>query len=163
MSVARRLLGDREFLRRLADARESGQHAGSSETCKGEFSENSENSTAADTDNIYREVEQMVDEELAKIAESYQGGLFISTGNERFRMERIREICSGAARAMAEQLSSESLLDASFEEAFGRKGKFEPVTLEVDGETVYVEGKIDRSDILSVDGSGRVRIIDYKT
>ncbi len=163
MSVARRLLGDREFLRRLADARESGQHAGSSETCKGEFSENSENSTAADTDIIYREVERMVDEELAKIAESYQGGLFISTGNERFRMERIREICSGAARAMAEQLSSESLLDASFEEAFGRKGKFDPVTLEVDGETVYVEGKIDRSDILSVDGSGRVRIIDYKT
>ena len=37
------------------------------------------------------------------------------------------------------------------------------MTLDVDGQKVYVEGKIDRSDILSVDGTDRVRIIDYKT
>ena len=54
-------------------------------------------------------------------------------------------------------------LDAVFEEDFGRRGKFEPVTLEIGGQKVYVEGKIDRSDILDVGGQKRVRIIDYKT
>ena len=112
---------------------------------------------------MYEIVQKMVDEELAAIAENYEGGLFISTGNEKFRMERIREICSGAARAMADQLSAESLVEASFEEPFSRNGGFSPVMMEVDGEKVYVEGKIDRSDILSVDGTDRVRIIDYKT
>lgn len=145
MSVARRLLGDRELLRRIGAANEGTQAADGGD------------------EDVYLLVEQMVDEELAKIAESYQGGLFISTGNERFRMDRIREICTGAARALADQLSSESLVDASFEEPFSRHGTFSPVTLEVDGEQVYVEGKIDRSDILDVDGTGRVRIVDYKT
>ena len=146
MSVARRLLGDRELLKRIAECRESAGTAG-----------------MPVPEDVYAVVQKMVDEELAAISENYEGGLFISTGNEKFRMERIREICSGAARAMADQLSSESLVEASFEEPFSRKGGFSPVTLEVDGEKVYVEGKIDRSDILSVDGSDRVRIIDYKT
>lgn len=141
MGVARRLLGDRKLLALIAG---SGPDGGD------------------DTD-IYELIEKMVDEELARIAENYQGGLFISTGGERFRMDRIREICTGAALAMAEQLSAESVVDASFEESFSRRGRFEPVTLEVGGEKVYVEGKIDRSDILSVEGSDRVRIIDYKT
>ena len=159
MSVARRLLGDRELLRRIAEARESASPAGSEDgTC-----DETGVSAEPESSNVYSIIEQMVDEELAGIADRYEGGLFISTGNERFRMERIREICTGAARAMADQLSAESLVDASFEESFSRSGRFDPVTLEVDGETVYVEGKIDRSDILSVDGSGRVRIIDYKT
>jgi ATP-dependent helicase/nuclease subunit B len=157
MSVARRLLGDREVLRRIAEAREaassdpeaSSSGAASSGTEPGE--------------DVYDIVQKMVDEELAAIAENYEGGLFISTGNEKFRMERIREICSGAARAMADQLSSESLVEASFEEPFSRNGGFSPVTLDIDGQKVYVEGKIDRSDILRVDGTDRVRIIDYKT
>ena len=143
MSVARRLLGDTALMQIFSEAGGSG--------------------TEDDRIRAYELIEKMVDEELAAIAENYQEGLFISTGGEKFRMERIREICTGAALAMAEQLSAESVRDASFEEGFSRKGRFEPVTLEVDGEKVYVEGKIDRSDILDIDGSGRVRIIDYKT
>ncbi len=147
MSVARRLLGDRELRKRISAAQKDSEEGGGD----------------VRSEDVYAMIEKMVDEELEAIAGSYQEGLFISTGGERFRMERIREICTGAALAMAEQLSSESVLDASFEEGFSRHGRFDPVTLEVDGETVYVEGKIDRSDILDVDGSGRVRIIDYKT
>jgi ATP-dependent helicase/nuclease subunit B len=116
MSVARRLLGDRELLKRIAECRESAGTAG-----------------MPVPEDVYAVVQKMVDEELAAISENYEGGLFISTGNEKFRMERIREICSGAARAMADQLSSESLVEASFEEPFSRKGGFSPVTLEVDG------------------------------
>lgn len=109
------------------------------------------------------ELERIVSEELDKIADEYRGGLFISTGNEQFRMDRIREICAGAARALAKQLSAESVTDAVFEESFGRKGRFEPIHFKVGESDVYVEGKIDRSDFLDVGGSDRVRIIDYKT
>ncbi|MBQ6315621.1 MAG: PD-(D/E)XK nuclease family protein [Mogibacterium sp.] len=109
------------------------------------------------------ELERMVSEELDRIAAGYRGGLFVSTGNEEFRMDRIREICSGAARALAKQLSADTLTDAVFEESFGRNSRFEPIHFKVGDDDVYVEGKIDRSDFLDVGGSERVRIIDYKT
>lgn len=109
------------------------------------------------------ELERLVREELEKIAADYRGGVFISAGSEEFRMSRIREICAGAARAMAAQLSADTLIDAKFEEGFGRNSTFSPIKFKVGEDEVYVEGKIDRSDILDVDGERRVRIIDYKT
>jgi ATP-dependent helicase/nuclease subunit B len=127
------------------------------------FSEAGGGGTEVDRIRAYELIEKMVDEELAAMAENYQEGLFISTGGEKFRMERIREICTGAALAMAEQLSAESVTGAEFEENFGRRGSFDPVRLKVGDDEVYVEGKIDRADFIDVDGQRRVRIIDYKT
>jgi len=108
-------------------------------------------------------LEELVSRELERIASQYRGGLFVSTGNEEFRMSRIREICAGAVRAMAVQLSSGSVIDAVFEEGFSRTGRFDPIRFNINGDEVLVEGKIDRSDVLDVNGSKRVRIIDYKT
>ena len=165
MAVARRLLGDRKLLDIIAKAGE----ASSSDAASADAPKDADKDTAsADVpesavSDAYRIIEKMVDEELSRIASDYEGGLFISTGSELYRMDRIREICTGAACAMADQLSQESVLDASFEESFSRTGKFDPVTFEIDGQKVYVEGKIDRSDILDVGGEKRVRIIDYKT
>ncbi len=108
-------------------------------------------------------LEKLVNDELGSLAEKYRGGLFVSSGTEKFRMERIREICSKAARAMALQLAAESVTSASLEEKIGSGGAFEPIKMKIGDDEVCVEGKIDRADILDVDGSGRVRIIDYKT
>ncbi|MBQ3291680.1 MAG: PD-(D/E)XK nuclease family protein [Mogibacterium sp.] len=116
--------------------------------------------SAADDD---EEIEKLVSEELDRIAGEYRGGLFVSTGNEKYRMDRIREICAGAAKALIRQLSAESVNDAAFEESFGRKARFKPIHFKVEDRDVYVEGKIDRSDFLDVAGEERVRIIDYKT
>ncbi len=109
------------------------------------------------------ELERLVSAALDDISVNYRGGLFVSTGSEEFRMSRIREICAAAARAMAEQLSAESVTGAEFEENFGRRGGFDPVRFKVGDDEVYVEGKIDRADFMDVDGQRRVRIIDYKT
>ena len=79
------------------------------------------------------------------------------------KMERIREICAKAAKAMASQLGAETVSSAAFEESFGRGGAFEPIKIKIGDEEVYVEGKIDRADVLNVNGDERVRIIDYKT
>ena len=162
MAVARRLLGDKKLLEAFAKAKESAaSDAAAADVSGAGTSPGSE--TGERGDDAYKMIEKMVDEELSRVAADYEGGLFISASNEIYRMDRIREICKGAAYAMADQLSWESVLDASFEESFSRNGKFAPISFEVDGQKVYVEGKIDRSDILDVNGKSRVRIIDYKT
>ena len=108
-------------------------------------------------------LEGLVTAALDELSENYMGGLFISTGCEEYRMSRIREICAAAAKAMAAQLAAESLVSASFEEPFGRKAGLEPIRIKAGDGEVYVEGKIDRADIIDVGGENRVRIIDYKT
>ena len=108
-------------------------------------------------------LEDLVTAALDELSESYMGGLFISTGGEEYRMSRIREICASAARAMAAQLAAESVVGADFEEPFGRSAKFEPIKIKAGDTEVFVEGKIDRADIINVGGENRVRIIDYKT
>ncbi|MBR2673966.1 MAG: PD-(D/E)XK nuclease family protein [Mogibacterium sp.] len=109
------------------------------------------------------ELLRIVDEELGRLAEEYRGGLFVSTAGEEYRLERIREICGKAAEAMAVQLSAETVESAAFEEGFGRYRRFEPIKLKVGEEEVLVEGRIDRLDVLNVEGEERVRVIDYKT
>ena len=105
-------------------------------------------------------LEKLISAELDKIARDYNGGLFVSSSNEEYRMERIKEICAAAVRAVAKQLTDEAMKSAKFEAFFGRHGDFDPIEFELDGEKVYVEGKIDRADFLTNDS---VRIIDYKT
>ncbi len=138
MEVAKRLIGDKEVLAKIHEA---------------------------EVDEIDELILDMVNEELDKIAGEYRGGVFVSTANEEFRMSRIREICAGAARAMAKQLSADSLVDAYFEEGF-KKSKYvrlDPIHMNVDGQDVFIEGTIDRADILTVGDDERVRIVDYKT
>ncbi|MBQ6439498.1 MAG: PD-(D/E)XK nuclease family protein [Mogibacterium sp.] len=108
-------------------------------------------------------LEEMVTAALDELSENYMGGLFISTGCEEYRMSRIREICASAAKAMATQLAAGSVVSASFEEPFGRHAELEPLRVSTSDGEVYVEGKIDRADIMDVGGENRVRIIDYKT
>ncbi|MBR3331760.1 MAG: PD-(D/E)XK nuclease family protein [Mogibacterium sp.] len=108
-------------------------------------------------------LEELVTAALDDLSENYMGGLFISTGCEEYRMSRIREICASAAKAMAAQLSAGSVISASFEEPFGRNAEIGPLRFRAGDSDVYVEGKIDRADIMDVGGENRVRIIDYKT
>ena len=59
--------------------------------------------------------------------------------------------------------AAESVVSASFEEPFGRHAELEPLRISAGDGEVYVEGKIDRADIMNIGGESRVRIIDYKT
>ena len=108
-------------------------------------------------------LEDLVTAALDELSENYMGGLFISTGCEEYRMSRIREICAAAAKAMATQLAAGSVVSAAFEEPFGRNAEIGPLKISAGDSEVYVEGKIDRADIMDIDGEKRVRIIDYKT
>ncbi len=117
-------------------------------------------STGVDSENSMSTLAEMVDEELGKLSDSYRGGLFVMNGQEKYRMSRIREICLEAVQMLAEQLRLGQIELAFFEEKFGRGCRFEPIEYSLHGEKVYIEGKIDRADVMS---GGELRIIDYKT
>ena len=108
-------------------------------------------------------LEELVSDAFDELSKTYREGLFVSSGNEDYRLSRVREICAGAAKAMASQLAAESVSGAVFEEKFGRNRRFEPIRLKVGDDEVLVEGTIDRADMIDVDGEDRVRIVDYKT
>ncbi len=105
-------------------------------------------------------IEEIVNKKLDELALSYNEGLFISSESEKYRLERIKEICLAAAKALVAQLRSGSVTDIFLEEEFGEGGNFSPIELDVDGEKVRIEGRIDRADILDKD---KIRIVDYKT
>lgn len=107
-----------------------------------------------------KRISEMVSEEISKLSESYKDGLFKSGSTEAYRLERIEEICIEAMIMLATQFKLGEIKASYFEEEFGRGCLFEPITYSLHGEKVYIEGKIDRVDIMNGD---KVRIIDYKT
>ncbi|MBR0373921.1 MAG: exodeoxyribonuclease V subunit gamma [Mogibacterium sp.] len=106
------------------------------------------------------EIAVMVREELSALSEEYKGGLFVSNEREKYRLDRIASVCEDAVRALADQMERGELELLFFEERFGRGCRFAPIEYTFDGEKVFIEGKIDRVDVLS---GGNVRIVDYKT
>ncbi len=92
---------------------------------------------------------------------AYKEGVFQFGDTERYRSGRLLRACQQTCWAMVEQVRAGRIERSVFEAAFGRGRSIPPVTVDLpSGETVYVEGIIDRVDYLPGD---RVKIIDYKT
>ena len=83
----------------------------------------------------------------------------------------MKRVCGDAAWALVEHIQTGKIRQVFFESEFGRAvGKqFSAIEVKVGQETVYIEGKIDRVDVLtgtSVDADDAeryVKIIDYKS
>jgi len=106
------------------------------------------------------EIEEKVHEKLDLISKEYRGGLLLSNGREGYRRTRIEKTCKEAVWAVLEQMKNGSVKEAYFEDSFKRGYNFPPIQMDIDGEVVYIEGKIDRVDLLEDD---TIRIVDYKT
>lgn len=108
------------------------------------------------------ELAKLVEDKIYELAGNFEGGLFVSTSAEIFHMDRICEVCQAAAKALAVQIESGAVEEVFLEADFGRGDscRFRPIEIEVGDEKVYVEGRIDRADMME---GGSVRIIDYKT
>ena len=75
---------------------------------------------------------------------------------------RIRRTARRAGRSILSQFAQSRFAPMSFELSFGQNG-VAPVTLELgDGTHVYLQGRIDRIDVLD-EGTRRIRVIDYKS
>lgn len=109
--------------------------------------------TKEETDQM---VAEFMDSEIAGFAE----GILNSSKEQEYRTRRILDICKEAVWMMISHVRKGNIVSMKFEEEFGRGQSIAPIEIRVGEETVYIEGKIDRMDLLPGD---RVKIIDYKS
>ncbi len=91
---------------------------------------------------------------------NYREGIFNLGNEEKYRQQRIFDICDQVCWTVIEQVRAGQIIANRFEAGFGRGQEIKPIEIQLTNETVYIEGKIDRVDYLPGD---RVKIIDYKT
>ncbi len=103
-----------------------------------------------------RMVSEFMDQETAVFGE----GILESSKEQEYRSKRISGICKEAAWMMITHVRKGNIVSMKFEEAFGRGQTISPIEIHVGGETVFIEGKIDRLDLLPGE---KVKIIDYKS
>jgi ATP-dependent helicase/nuclease subunit B len=114
------------------------------------------------------ECQQLIDGFIEDAAREYREGVLLQGEEERYRGTRMKRVCGDAAWALVEHVQTGKIQKVFFESEFGRAvGKqFPPVEVKVGEDTVYIEGKIDRVDILrgnDRDENRYVKIIDYKS
>lgn len=104
--------------------------------------------------------EKKVDAVLRGEAGRYKEGLIAQGKEEIYRSKRLRDICNEITWILVDHVRRGSIRTMAFEQSFGRGRRLSPVTVETDQGQVFIEGKIDRVDVLE---DGRVKVIDYKT
>ena len=108
------------------------------------------------------QTDAMIEAIINEITLAYREGIFAYGGEEEYRRSRMKESLKEVAWALVLQNRAGSIDEMYFEAGFGRDGakKFPPVNVETSSGDVFIEGKIDRVDILR---NGAVKVIDYKS
>ncbi len=104
----------------------------------------------------------MVEEVLGTLSEKYRKGLIAADDEEMNKGKMMISICQDSAWAMINHVKSGTIKSMLFEQGFGRDEKLKALEIIVSdsGKKLYIEGKIDRVDILP---EGYVKVIDYKS
>ncbi len=106
------------------------------------------------------EIDRMVEEFMEREIAAFGEGILTSSKAQEYRAKRIAAICKEAGWMMISHVRKGNIVSMKFEEAFGRDQVISPIEIKVNGETVFIEGKIDRMDLLPGE---KVKIIDYKS
>jgi ATP-dependent helicase/nuclease subunit B len=106
------------------------------------------------------QADQMVDDFMDAEISGFAEGILASGKEQEYRTQRIMSICKEAVWMMISHVRKGSILSMKFEEEFGRGKEIAPIEVRLGGETVLIEGKIDRLDLLPGE---KVKIIDYKS
>lgn len=112
--------------------------------------------------------QQLIDTYIEEAAGDYREGVLVQGEEERYRGLRMKRVCGDAAWALVEHVQTGRIQNVFFESEFGRAiGKqFPPIEVPLGDETIFIEGKIDRVDVLKGkegDPSRYIKIIDYKS
>jgi len=113
------------------------------------------------------EMEGIIDSIVDRSVENYGNQVFSSTFRYKYLVNKIKRIGKRAVHTLTEQLKFGGFEPSAYELEFSFSGSpyaIPPIVMELDnGERVYIEGRIDRVDLLDVDGEKFVKIIDYKS
>ena len=89
---------------------------------------------------------------------------FVATAKYKVLVKRLERIVSKALKYILEGLVYSDFEIEGTEVEFGKNGKYNPITIELDdGKKVEITGKIDRIDTAKSDDGKYLRIIDYKS
>lgn len=106
------------------------------------------------------EIRDLVRETVKSERETYGAGLFRYSGGDSYRADRAEQTILDAVNVLVSHARAGKIKDSRYEERFGRSHRVPPVEVDLGGKKVYIEGIIDRMDILEND---RVKIMDYKS
>ncbi len=106
----------------------------------------------------------LMDEVMERLLPRHGEGVFMSTHRYRYLGQRLKRIGQRAAWTLIRHLQSGDFNPLGYEMRFGPGGTFPAVAVELaDGETLLLEGRIDRVDVYKHGKDAYVRIIDYKS
>lgn len=106
------------------------------------------------------ELRDLVYNYIEAVSHKYREGIFENSNREKYWLERAKTACFEVCKQLVEQARVGKIEKSYYEERFGRRGQFPPIEVETEAGKVFIEGKIDRVDLLP---GNRVKIIDYKT
>lgn len=110
------------------------------------------------------ECENIMDAVMDKLLAAPEAGVFFSNNRNRYLSQRLKRIGRRAAWVVSEHITRGGFMPLGYEIRFGTGQVLPPLRIELqNGERMYLEGRIDRVDILDNDETSYVRIIDYKT
>lgn len=105
---------------------------------------------------------RLMSEASAPLIEMWRRSPLGESGRGAAIARRIAKTTDRAARNIARQFASSRFAPARFEMVFGKNG-VAPLMLSLsDGSHVYLQGRIDRIDVLEGE-PGHIRVIDYKS
>ena len=111
-------------------------------------------------DEILKIVSKIIDEDL-NLAKNR---IFTTTAKYKVLVRRLKRIVSKALKYIIETIIYSDFNIDGTEIEFGKKGKYKPIVLELDGgKKVEITGKIDRIDTANSEDGKYLRIIDYKS
>ena len=106
------------------------------------------------------EIEKLAVSTVRSKKDSYGGGVLGYTKGDSYRAGRAEQTIADAVNVLVKHARSGKIKESRYEEVFGRHHDIRPIEVDANGKTVYIEGKIDRLDVLE---NGRVKIMDYKS
>lgn len=108
--------------------------------------------------------EEMMDEVMQKLAEDFQYGVMLSTHRYKYLVNRLTRVSKKALWTLVEHIKNGEFVPYGHEVIFGEGCTIPAIAIELeDGEVIYLEGRIDRVDILREEEDNYFKIIDYKS
>jgi ATP-dependent helicase/nuclease subunit B len=112
----------------------------------------------------HAQCDQLVDAIMEDVAADQGNGVFSSSFRYRYLVQRLKRIGRRAVWTLTQHLQQGNFAPFAYEVSFGLGGLFPAVEIELgDGQRLYLQGRIDRVDLLEHDGEIYVKIIDYKS
>ena len=104
----------------------------------------------------YQKASEIFDERLPNV----HFGAMLATDRQKAFNNILKNIACEASWKIKKHISDCRVIGEEI--AFGY-GKYPPIEIQTDSGTVYIEGKIDRADVLTKDNQLYLRIVDYKS